>query len=211
MSRHVGAAAAVRKEKGVRLGFNPWPEPFPIVLCWNTTSMFLVHLTHLIYPCICTFRSMTACETPSASADPSRPTPSQSIMCMVGFFLAVLHRCSSPLRLLLHAKTMAHLENGGDPDTAAFKLDMHIGVLWQCLAAWFVTSWDTINNHNLILKAWEQCKCAGKHATLHNFCFIFQTLRLLRTLRFPYMEVLSFLGFRPVSDMVPSPLMYLWA
>jgi hypothetical protein len=71
------------------------------------------------------------------------------------FFLAVLHRRSSPLHLLLHTKTMAHLKNGGDPDTAVFKLDMHIGVLWQRSVAWFVTAWDTINNHNLILKAWE--------------------------------------------------------
>jgi hypothetical protein len=51
--------------------------------------------------------------------------------------------------------------------------------------------------------------CAGKHATLHNFCFIFWTLRSLRTLRFPYMEVLSFLGFRPVLDMLLLPLKYL--
>jgi hypothetical protein len=53
--------------------------------------------------------------------------------------------------------------------------------------------------------------CAGKHATLHNFRFIFRTSRLPRTLRFPYTEVPSFLGSRPVLDMVPSPLMYLWA
>jgi hypothetical protein len=35
----------------------------------------------------------------------------------------------------------------------------------------------------------EHWKCAGKHATLHNFRFIFWTLRLLCTLRFPYTEV----------------------
>jgi hypothetical protein len=51
--------------------------------------------------------------------------------------------------------------------------------------------------------------CAGKHATLHNFRFIFRTSRSSRTLRFPYTEDLSFLGFRPVSDMLLLPVKYL--
>jgi hypothetical protein len=58
---------------------------------------------------------------------------------------------------------------------------------------------------------WSRLMCAGKHTTLHNFCIIFWTSRLLRTLRFPYTEVPSFLGSRPVSDVLRSPLKYLWA
>jgi hypothetical protein len=51
--------------------------------------------------------------------------------------------------------------------------------------------------------------CAGKHATLHNFRFIFRTSRSSRTLRFPYTEVLSSLGFRPDLDMLLLPIKYL--
>jgi hypothetical protein len=57
----------------------------------------------------------------------------------------------------------------------------------------------------------EDCtlECAGKHATLHNFRFIFRTSHSLRTLRFPYTEVLSSLGFRPDLDMLLLPVKYL--
>jgi hypothetical protein len=58
-------------------------------------------------------------------------------------------------------------------------------------------------------KAYWLPNCAGKHATLHNFRFIFRTLRSSRMLRFPYTEVLSFLGFRPVLDMLLLPVKYL--
>jgi hypothetical protein len=60
--------------------------------------------------------------------------------------------------------------------------------------------------HPAVIAAVE---CAGKHATLHNFRFIFWTLRSSRMLRFPYTEVLSFLGFRPVLDMLLLPIKYL--